>query len=58
MAILEPVHHDVYPFIDPRKNLKGAMEGKIVLIIGGSTGIGKVCISFPPATSLFSHSAR
>lgn len=32
--------HEVYPFIDPRQNLKDAAVGKTVLITGAGEGIG------------------
>ncbi|KAK4889665.1 hypothetical protein LTR27_011557 [Elasticomyces elasticus] len=39
-ALLKPAYHDVYPFVDPTKNLKGAAAGKSVLVTGAGTGIG------------------
>jgi NAD(P)-dependent dehydrogenase (short-subunit alcohol dehydrogenase family) len=38
--LINPSRHDVYPFIDPKENLKGAAAGKSVLITGAGTGIG------------------
>lgn len=40
-SIIGPSHHDVYPAISPAHTLKAAAKGKIVLITGGGTGIGK-----------------
>ena len=40
-SLLQPTRHDVYPFIDPRDRLKGAANGKVVLVTGAGTGIGK-----------------
>ncbi|KAJ4861570.1 short chain dehydrogenase domain-containing protein [Trichoderma breve] len=40
-AVGRPRHSDVYPFIDPRASLKGVAQGKIVLVTGAGTGIGK-----------------
>ncbi|CAM1502105.1 Fc.00g040890.m01.CDS01 [Cosmosporella sp. VM-42] len=40
-SLILPSHHDVYPFIDPRENLKGAATGKSILVTGAGTGIGK-----------------
>ena len=40
-ALLTPTRHDVYPFIDPRANLKDAAAGKTVLISGAGSGIGR-----------------
>ncbi|KAK5676397.1 hypothetical protein LTS10_011210 [Elasticomyces elasticus] len=39
-ALLKPAYHDVYPFVDPTNNLKGAAAGKSVLVTGAGTGIG------------------
>lgn len=39
-AVLQAQHHDVYPFIDPKYNLKGAAIGKTVLVTGSGSGIG------------------
>lgn len=41
--LVERVHHDIYPFIDPSQSLKNSAQGKSVLVTGGSRGIGKVC---------------
>ena len=35
------VHHDVYPAIDVKKDLKGALSTKSVLVTGASRGIGR-----------------
>ena len=42
--LIDAPRHDVYDFIDPTKNLKGAAEGKTILITGAGTGIG-ACIA-------------
>lgn len=41
LGLLPVAKHDIYPFIDPAKNLKGAANGKTVLITGCGTGIGR-----------------
>lgn len=40
-AVGQPRHSDVYPFIDPRANLRDAALGKSILVTGAGTGIGK-----------------
>jgi hypothetical protein len=44
--IVEKIHHDVYPDIDPNGKLKGVAEGKVIVLTGASRGIGEV--GFPP----------
>ncbi|KAI7089442.1 hypothetical protein KC356_g2519 [Hortaea werneckii] len=43
-SLLQPTHHDLYPFIDPTPpsgKLAGAAKGKSVLITGAGSGIGR-----------------
>ncbi|KAK5175421.1 uncharacterized protein LTR77_000560 [Saxophila tyrrhenica] len=40
-SFIKPTRHDVYPFIDPQDGLKGAADGKTVLITGAGSGIGR-----------------
>ncbi|RMY97771.1 hypothetical protein D0864_04644 [Hortaea werneckii] len=39
--LLEPTHHDLYPFIDPSDQLAGSAKGRSVLITGAGSGIGR-----------------
>ncbi|RMX77786.1 hypothetical protein D0867_16612 [Hortaea werneckii] len=42
--LLQPTHHDLYPFIDPSPTsgqLAGSAKGKSVLITGAGSGIGR-----------------
>ena len=41
MSIVEKEHHDVYPAIDPRDKLKGATDGKVIVLTGAGKGIGE-----------------
>lgn len=36
-----PLHHDLYPAIDPAGVLAGSADGKVAFISGGSSGIGR-----------------
>lgn len=40
-ALLKPTRHDVYNFINPRVGLKGAANGRTVLVTGSGGGIGR-----------------
>ncbi|RMZ17240.1 hypothetical protein D0860_00646 [Hortaea werneckii] len=40
-SLLQPTHHDTYPFIDPSDQLAGSAKGKSVLITGAGLGIGR-----------------
>ncbi|KAI6880508.1 hypothetical protein KC360_g7209 [Hortaea werneckii] len=43
-SLLQPTHHDLYPFIDPSPpsgQLAGATKGKSILITGAGSGIGR-----------------
>jgi len=42
MQQIERTKHDIYPFISYAAGLKDCAKGKVVLITGGSKGIGKV----------------
>ncbi|MCJ1246255.1 hypothetical protein MMC30_003461 [Trapelia coarctata] len=45
MLQIERTKHDVYPFISHAASLKDCAQGKVVLITGGSKGIGKAIAS-------------
>jgi hypothetical protein len=40
--IVEKIHHEVYPDIDPKGKLKGVADGKVIVLTGASRGIGEV----------------
>ncbi|GAB1727967.1 hypothetical protein NU195Hw_g2934t1 [Hortaea werneckii] len=40
-SLLQPTHHDTYPFIDPSSQLAGSAKGKSVLVTGAGSGIGQ-----------------
>ncbi|RMY51662.1 hypothetical protein D0863_14510 [Hortaea werneckii] len=40
-SLLQPTHHDTYPFIDPCGQLAGSAKGKSVLVTGAGSGIGR-----------------
>ncbi|KAI7166247.1 hypothetical protein D0869_14216 [Hortaea werneckii] len=40
-SLLQPTHHDLYPFIDPSGQLASSAKGKSVLISGAGSGIGR-----------------
>ena len=40
--LVEKIHHDVYPDIDPKGKLRGVAEGKVIVLTGASRGIGEV----------------
>jgi hypothetical protein len=40
--LVDKIHHDVYPDIDPKGKLKFSAEGKVVVLTGAGRGIGEV----------------
>jgi hypothetical protein len=39
--LVEKIHHDIYPDIDPKGKLKGVAAGKVIVLTGASRGIGE-----------------
>jgi len=41
-SLVDKEHHDVYPSIDPEDKLRGAADGKVIVLTGAGKGIGEV----------------
>jgi hypothetical protein len=42
LNLIEELHHDVYPAIDPKGKLSGVADGKVIVLTGAGKGIGEV----------------